>query len=67
VCVFVCVCLFVCVALFIQDGYETQNVCFNFAYNFFSEKFFILTRNEREIIINIRRFSCKVPAILVIF
>jgi len=34
---------------------------------FLSGTFLILRRNERDKIVNVHRFSCKVPVILVIF
>ena len=48
-------------------NYLTSNVCFDFLYNILSETFFILTRIRRYIIINVLRYSCKVPVILVRF
>ena len=42
-------------------------MCFDFLYNFFSETFLILRRSEQDIFINVRRSSCQVLVILVIF
>ena len=41
--------------------------CVWFSIQIFSEAFIILRRNERDIIINVRRSSCKVPVTLVRF
>jgi hypothetical protein len=38
-------------------------VYFYFLYNYFCETYFILKNIQRDIIINIRWFSCKVPLI----
>ena len=44
-----------------------HKMCFDFLYNFFSETYLILRRIEQDIIINVRRSSCKVLIILVRF
>jgi hypothetical protein len=46
-----------------QSSYWTQNVCFDFLYNF-SVKFLILRRTERDIIIRVQWSSCKGSFIL---
>jgi hypothetical protein len=43
-----------------------QKMCFYFLYNL-SELFLLLRRIQRDIITNVRTFSCKVPVILVVF
>ena len=45
----------------------TYNVHFDFLYDFLSEIFLILRRIERDVIIKVRRSSCKVPVLIVIF
>jgi len=42
--------------------FDIKRGCFDFLYNFCRKySFFILRRTERDIIINVRRYSCKVP------
>jgi hypothetical protein len=41
-------------------------VCLDFHYNFFSEIFPSLRRTQRDIVITLHSFLCKVPVILVI-
>ena len=53
--------------IFRKKNYWTQNVCFDFRYNFFSEAFLIIRRSERHVIKNVYSSSCKVPVILVRF
>ena len=48
----------------IIGGYGTQNVRFAFLYKF-SNTFIILRRTERDITINVKTSSCKLPVILV--
>jgi hypothetical protein len=38
---------------FRKQNYLTQNICFNFLYNFLSETFLILKRIQRDIIKNV--------------
>jgi hypothetical protein len=52
--------------IFGGGGYLTQNV-FSFSTQILSEKFLILRRIQRDIIINVRRYLCEVPVILVRF
>jgi len=53
---------------FQKKGYSTQNVCFDFLYNFFSETFLVLRRNERDMIIYILVFIqntlCSCPILM---
>jgi len=42
-------------------------VCYDFLDSFASETFLILRINERDTVIKVHRFSCKVPVILVRF
>jgi len=51
-------------ARFIQKIYRTQNACFDFLCNFFSETFLILRRTGQDIIVNVLKFSCKALVIL---
>jgi hypothetical protein len=44
-----------------------HKACVDFSLEIFSETFVILRRNERDIIVNLQRPSCKVPVILVRF
>jgi hypothetical protein len=44
-----------------------HKMCFNSFYDFFSEIFLILRITKRDIIINVKTCSCKVPVILVGF
>jgi len=48
-----------------KKSYWTQNVGFDFLYNFCLKIFFILRRNKRDTITNVHRSPCKVPVILV--
>jgi len=54
--------------IFKKKGYSTQNVCFDFLYNFFSETFLVLRRNERDMIIYILVFIqntlCSCPILM---
>ena len=50
--------------IFEKKSYWTQNVCSDYIYNF-CVKHLILRRNERNMIKNVYRSSCKVPFILV--
>jgi hypothetical protein len=40
---------------------------FWFSLQLLSERFLFLKRNERDVIINVRRYSCQVPVIFIIF
>jgi hypothetical protein len=54
-------------APFSKKSCGTQNLYFDFLYNFCLKHFFILRRNERDMIKNIYRYSCEAPVILVRF
>jgi hypothetical protein len=47
-----------------QKEFIDHKVCVWFSLQLFSERFLILRRNERDIIINVNRSSCKVRIIL---
>ena len=49
---------------FRKKNYLTQNACFDFLYNFFSEIFLILRRNERYMIKNVYDFHVKCTLLL---
>ena len=42
-------------------------MCFDFLYNFLVETFLILRKIQRDTIINVHRFSCNVPVMLLRF
>jgi len=50
---------------FRETSYGTQNVCFDFTYNFCLKCFFFLGRIQLVIIQNANWSSCKVPVILI--
>ena len=50
---------------FSKISYWKHKICFNFLYNFFSETFFFLQRNEWDMIKSVYRSSRKEPTILV--
>ena len=49
----------------VGGGNLTQNVCFEFIQKILSETFLILTRTERDVIINVSRSSHEVPVLAV--
>jgi len=52
---------------FFWKSYWTQNVCFDFLYNFCLKKFLILRRIQWDIITNVHGYSWTVPVIRVRF
>jgi len=48
-----------------NSGFKGLNVCFDVSLQLLPETFLILRRTEQDVIINVRRSSCTVPAILV--
>ena len=54
------------VVRFLDNTYWTQNLCYDFIYNF-SETFYVLMRIQRDIIKNVHISSCKVAVIHVRF
>jgi len=51
----------------LQKKVFSQKKCFDFLYNFVSNIFLILSRIQRDIVINVGTSSCEVHVILVMF
>jgi hypothetical protein len=49
---------------FQKKNYRTQNVCFDFIYNFCLKIFILLSRTERGSNFIVRKYSCEVPTIV---